>query len=57
MTRRCEHASTVLTSNKGFEEWGEILGDDVMPAALMRLVPSSICQIFNRRYCQSFGRR
>jgi len=24
MTRRYEHASTVLTSNKGFEEWGEI---------------------------------
>ena len=23
MTRRYEHASTVLTSNKGFEEWGE----------------------------------
>jgi DNA replication protein DnaC len=22
MTRRYEHASTVLTSNKGFEEWG-----------------------------------
>ena len=30
MTRRYEHASTVLTSNKGFEEWGEIFGDDVM---------------------------
>jgi hypothetical protein len=30
-TRRYEHASTVLTSNKGFEEWGEIFGDDVMP--------------------------
>ena len=29
MTRRYEHASTVLTSNKGFEEWGEIFGDDV----------------------------
>jgi DNA replication protein DnaC len=30
MTRRYEHASTVLTSNKGFEEWGEIFGDEVM---------------------------
>jgi DNA replication protein DnaC len=29
----------VLTSNKGFEEWGEIFGDDVMAAALIdRLV-------------------
>ena len=29
---RYEHASTVLTSNKGFEDWGTILGDDVMAA-------------------------
>src|SRR5499425_2077812 len=35
MTRRYEHASTVLTSNKGFEEWGEIFGDDVMAVALI----------------------
>jgi DNA replication protein DnaC len=35
MSRRYEHASTVLTSNKGFEEWGEIFGDDVMAAALI----------------------
>ena len=26
MSRRFEHASTVLTSNKGFEEWGEVFG-------------------------------
>ena len=39
MTRRYEHASTVLTLNKGFEEWGEIFGDEVMAAALIdRLV-------------------
>jgi DNA replication protein DnaC len=39
MTRRYEHVSTVLTSNKGFEEWGEIFGDEVMAAALIdRLV-------------------
>src|SRR4051812_49264271 len=39
MTRRYDHASTVLTSNKGFEEWGDIFGDDVMAAALIdRLV-------------------
>ena len=29
---RHERASTVLTSNKGFEEWGGVLGDDVMAA-------------------------
>jgi DNA replication protein DnaC len=39
MTRRYEHAATVLTPNKGFEEWAEIFGDDVMAAALIdRLV-------------------
>jgi DNA replication protein DnaC len=39
MTRRYERASTVLTSNKGFEEWGDVFGDDVMAAALIdRLV-------------------
>ena len=32
---RYEHASTVLTSNKGFEDWGAILGDEVMAAALI----------------------
>lgn len=35
MTRRYETASTVLTSNKGFEDWGEIFGDEVMAAALI----------------------
>jgi DNA replication protein DnaC len=39
MTRRYERASTVLTSNKGFEEWGDVFGDEVMAAALIdRLV-------------------
>src|SRR5207248_10143738 len=39
MSRRYEHASTVLTSNKGFEDWGEVFGDDVMASALIdRLV-------------------
>ena len=32
---RHERASTVLTSNKGFEEWGGVLGDEVMAAALI----------------------
>jgi DNA replication protein DnaC len=35
MNRRYERASTVLTSNKGFDEWGEILGDEFMAAALI----------------------
>lgn len=48
MSRRYEHASTVLTSNKGFESWGEIFGDEVMAAALIdRLVHH--CHIVNIR--------
>jgi DNA replication protein DnaC len=48
MSRRYEHASTILTSNKGFESWGEIFGDDVMAAALIdRLVHH--CHIVNIR--------
>lgn len=35
MSRRCERASTVLTSNMSFEEWGEVLGDEVMAVALI----------------------
>lgn len=42
ISRRYERASTVLTSNKSFEEWGEIFGDEVMAAALIdRLVHHS----------------
>jgi DNA replication protein DnaC len=48
MTRRYEHASTVLTSNKSFEEWGEVFGDEVMAAALIdRLLHH--CHIVNIR--------
>ena len=43
-----EIGSTVLTSNKGFEEWGQILGDEVMAAALIdRLLHH--CHIVNIR--------
>lgn len=35
MNRRYERASTVLTSNRGFEEWGSIFLDDVMATALI----------------------
>jgi DNA replication protein DnaC len=48
MSRRYETASTVLTSNKGFEDWGEIFGDDVLASALIdRLVHH--CHIVNIR--------
>ena len=45
---RHERAATVLTSNKGFEEWGGVLGDEVMAAALIdRLLHH--CHIVNIR--------
>ena len=48
INRRYGNASTVLTSNKGFEEWGRILGDEVMAAALLdRLLHR--CHIVNIR--------
>ncbi len=40
--------STVLTSNKGFEEWGSVLGDEVMAAALIDRVLHH-CHIVNIR--------
>ena len=48
MTRRYEHASTVLTSNKGFEEWGSVFGDEVMAAALIDRVLHH-CHLVNIR--------
>jgi DNA replication protein DnaC len=48
MSRRYEHASTVLTSNKGFDEWGEVLGDEIMAAALIDRVLHH-CHIVNIR--------
>ena len=43
-----ERRRLVLTSNKGFEDWGEIFGDEVMAAALIdRLVHH--CHIVNIR--------
>lgn len=48
VSRRYERGSIVVTSNRGFEQWGEILGDDVMATALIdRLVHH--CHIINIR--------
>ena len=48
MSRRYERAASVLTSNKGFEEWGSIFGDDVMATALIdRLIHH--CHVVNIR--------
>lgn len=48
MSRRYETGVTILTSNKGFDEWGEVFGDDVMAGVLIdRLVHH--CHIVNIR--------
>jgi DNA replication protein DnaC len=39
VARRYERGSIIVTSNRGFEAWGEILGDAMVAAALIdRLV-------------------
>ena len=48
MSNRYERASTILTSNKPFEEWGEVFGDEVMAAALIDRVLHH-CHIVNIR--------
>ena len=35
VSSRYEKRSTIYTSNKGFSEWGEVLGDPVMAAAVL----------------------
>ena len=48
MSRRYERASAVLTSNKSFEEWGEVFGDEIMAAALIDRIVHH-CHILNIR--------
>jgi DNA replication protein DnaC len=48
MSRRYEHASTIMTANKSFDEWGGVLGDEVMAAALIDRVLHH-CHIVNIR--------
>ena len=50
-----DFASTVLTSNKGFEEWGSTLGDEIMAAALINRLLHH-CYIVNIR-CNSYRMR
>ena len=35
VSARYERGSIILTSNKGFGEWGELLGDSVIAAAIL----------------------
>jgi DNA replication protein DnaC len=46
INRLYQQTSVILTSNKGFEEWGEFLGDPVITAAMLdRLMHK--CELFN----------
>ena len=35
VSRRYERGSMIITSNKGFAEWGSVLGDDVLATAIL----------------------
>ena len=35
ISKRYEKASTIVTSNKEFQEWGQIFGDDVIATAIL----------------------
>ncbi len=35
ISKRYEKSSTIITSNKPFEEWGEIFNDDVIATAIL----------------------
>lgn len=48
MNRPYEHASMVLTANKGLEEWSTVLGAEVMAAALIDRVLHH-CHLVNIR--------
>jgi DNA replication protein DnaC len=46
INRLYQQTSLILTSNKGFEEWGEFLGDPVITSAMLdRLMHK--CELFN----------
>jgi len=43
VSRRYEHGSIILTSNKSYGDWGDFLGDPVLAAAILdRLLHHSI---------------
>ena len=45
---RHEKASTILTTNRGFEEWGSVVGDEVMATAMLDRILHR-CHIVNIR--------
>ena len=53
ISTRYERGSVILTSNKGFAEWGEVLGDAVIATAILdRLLHHShVLSIRGESYC------
>ena len=41
VSARYERGSIILTSNKGFGEWGELLGDTVIASAVLEPIAAS----------------
>jgi DNA replication protein DnaC len=35
VSRRCEGGTMIITSNKSFTEWAQVLGDDVLATAIL----------------------
>lgn len=65
VSARCEQGSIILTANKGFAEWGEVLGDEVVATAILdRLLHHSqilnirgeSCRLGEKRRAGLFGR-
>ena len=52
LNRRYEKASIILTSNKGFADWGEMFGDHVLATAILdrRLHHSTTLNIKGESY-------
>jgi DNA replication protein DnaC len=52
LRRRHEKSTTIITTQLGFDEWGQFLHDPHIVAALLDRITSN-CTIFNMKDCQS----
>jgi hypothetical protein len=53
---RYERAAMILTSNRGFAEWGEVFGDPVVATALLdRLLHHAVCHLGGVAGCEGGG--
>jgi DNA replication protein DnaC len=52
VSRRYERGTMIITTNKSFTEWGQVLGDDVLATAILdRLLHH--CDVINTSGTQS----